>query len=87
MIAVDLFAGAGATWLATLTPGCQVRICTATTTRADTVPVTAITPTEIRCGTRRFTLTGAGIGSACWLEPDRPPRPVGRPRKNKGVTR
>ena len=74
-------------WLATLTTGATVRICTATTTRADTVPVTAITPTEIRCGTRRFTLTGAGIGSACWLEPDRPPRPVGRPRKQpEGVT-
>ena len=24
----------GSTWLTTLTPGCQVRICTATTTRA-----------------------------------------------------
>lgn len=69
------------TWLDTLAPGDPVRICTATTTRADTTEITAITATEIRCGTRRFTLAGAGIGSACWLEPAREPRPVGRPRQ------
>ena len=68
-------------WLDTLAIGIPVRICTASTTRVDHATVTAVTATEIRCGSRRFTLAGAGIGSATWLEPWRAPRPIGRPRK------
>lgn len=68
-------------WLTTLAPGIPVRICTASTTRVDTVDVTAITPTEIRCGHRRFTLDGRGIGSATWIEPWKKLQPIGRPRK------
>jgi len=68
-------------WLSTLHAGVPVRICTASTTRSDTVDVTAVTATEIRCGARRFALDGRGIGSATWLEPYRAPGPIGRPRK------
>jgi len=70
-------------WLTDLAPGIPVRICTASTTRVDTVEVSAVTATEIRCGHRRFTTEGRGIGSATWLEPFRAPRPVGRPRKTR----
>jgi hypothetical protein len=70
-------------WLTTLAPGIPVRICTASTTRVDTVEVSAVTATEIRRGHRRFARDGRGIGSATWLEPSRAPRPVGRPRKTR----
>jgi len=70
-------------WLTDIAIGASVRICTASTTRVDTVEVTAVTATEIRCGHRRFTKDGRGIGSATWLEPSRAPRPVGRPRKTR----
>jgi len=74
-------------WLSTLAPGVPLRICTASTTRVDHATVTAVTATEIRCGHRRFTLDGRGIGSATWLEPWKAPKPIGRPRKQpKGVT-
>jgi hypothetical protein len=68
-------------WLSTLRPGVPLRICTASTTRVDHATVTAVTATEIRCGSRRFALDGRGIGSATWLEPYRAPKPIGRPRK------
>ena len=73
-------------WLSTLAIGVPVRICTASTTRVDTVTVTAVTATEIRCGARRFALDGRGIGSATWIEPYRAPRPIGRPRKTSPNT-
>jgi hypothetical protein len=74
-------------WLSTLVAGTPVRICTASTTRVDQATVTAVTATEIRCGARRFTLSGAGIGSATWLEPWRALRPIGKPRKQtEGAT-
>lgn len=74
-------------WLSTIAIGVPVRICTASTTRVDHATVTAVTATEIRCGGRRFALDGRGIGSATWLEPWRPLRPIGRPRKQtEGAT-
>jgi hypothetical protein len=76
-----------ADWLFALAPGVPVRICTASTTRVDTVTVTAVTATEIRCGARRFTLDGRGIESATWLEPWRALRSIGKPRKQtEGAT-
>lgn len=73
-------------WLDTLSPGDPVRICTASTTRVDHAIVTTITATEMRCGRQRFARDGRGIESTAWLEPWRPLRPIGRPRKNNGAT-